>query len=167
MLEKQEKIIKKFFEDLEININSLEININEKNICFVKLNSDDSSLLIWKYWNTIDALQKILQMILSNISDEKIKLQLEINDYHKNYEQKLFSKVDSVVDILKNTKTEYNMWKLSAYDRKRIHWYVAKNYFEIISKSKWEWENRELFLIYKKDIKPKSKLTIDIDWDNI
>jgi len=41
--------------------------------------------------------------------ETKIKLKLEINDYCKSYEDKLFSKIDSIVDILKNTKTEYDL----------------------------------------------------------
>lgn len=167
--------INHFFNWLEIQITSLDITEENWNFYFVKLISEDSSLLIWKHWNTIDSLQRILSMCINSFSDEetKIKLKLEINDYCKSYEDKLFSRIDSVVNILRNTKTEYDLWKLSSYDRKRIHSYVAKKYEDIISKSRWEWENRRIFLLLKDyknleiKVKPKTKLTIDIDGNNI
>ena len=166
MNEKIINYIEKFFRDLEIDIQSLDIKNEEENFYFVKLNSEDSSLLIWIHWTTIESLQRVLSMCVNNFSEDKIKLKLEINDYCKTYEDRLFARVDKSIIALKNNWGEYELWNLSPYDRKKIHTYVAKNYSDIISKSRGSWDDRKLFLLLdKSNKKPKTKLTIDIDWN--
>jgi len=170
MKDKIVKYITKFFEALEIDIISLDIREENWDFYFVKLESSDSSLLIWTHWNTIKSLQRILSMCINNFSDDKIKLKLEINDYFKSYEDRLFLRVDSSIISLRNNWLEYNLWNLNPYDRKRIHSYIARKYNDISSKSRWKWENRKIFLFLKKATKIKwirKKLTIDIDGDDI
>jgi len=164
--------IEKFFKWLEIKISSLEIKKKEKNIYFIKLESIDSSLLIGKDWDTIEDIKNILKICVNRFSDEKIKIVLDINGYHKTYEQKLFWKVDKAIINLDKYGWEYDLWALCSYDRKRIHSYVARNYSEIISKSRWEWKKRRIFLLLKNELNRESKdiskkLTIDIDGDSI
>lgn len=83
------------------------------------------------------------------------------------YEDRLFSRIDRSINSLLNNWWIYELWILSPYDRKRIHSYISKNYENIISKSKGQWENRKMYLsINSKKIKSKdNKLTIDIDWN--
>jgi len=172
MRDKITNYIKSFFEWLEIEISSLEVVEREENFYFIKLNSIDSALLIGKDWDTIESIQSILRMCVNNFSDDKIKLKLEINEYCKTYEQRLFWKIDKNIISLKNNLWEYDLWELSSYDRKRIHSYVAKNYNEVLSKSRWKWENRRIFLSLKNSAEIKTKyiprkLTIDIDGNSI
>ena len=172
MRDKITNYIKSFFEWLEIEISSLEIEKKEKNIYFIKLESIDSSLLIGKDWDTIEDIKNILKICVNRFSDDKIKITLDINGYNKTYEQKLFWKVDKAIINLDKYGWEYDLWALSSYNRKRIHSYVARNYSEIISKSRWEWKRRRIFLslknIFNTELKDISKkLTIDIDGNNI
>lgn len=172
MENKTKKYIEKFFKWLEIEISSLEIEKKEKNIYFIKLESMDSSLLIGKDWDTMENIKNILKICVNKFSDDKIKIELDINGYYKTYEQKLFWKVDKAVISLKKYGWEYDLWALNPYDRKRIHNYVAKNYSEILSKSRWEAKRRKIFLSLKNafNTEPKDnskKLTIDIDGDSI
>ncbi len=88
------------------------------------------------------------------------------------YEERLFSRVDRSIISLKNNWWEYDLWNLSPYDRKKVHSYVVRNYKDIISKSRWEWKNRRIFLLLKKNINIEKKyipqkLTIDINGDDI
>ena len=172
MESKIKNYIKSFFKWLEIEISSLEIEKKEKNIYFIKLESIDSSLLIGKDWDTMENIKNILKICVNKFSDDKIKIVLDINGYHKTYEQKLFWKVDKAIISLEKYGWEYDLWALSSYDRKRIHSYVAKNYSEILSKSRWEWKRRRIFLssknVFNTEVKNISKkLTIDIDGDSI
>jgi hypothetical protein len=90
---------------------------------------------------------------------------------HKFYEEKLFLRIDRSIRSLLNNWWIYELWFLPPYDRKRIHSYIARNYNNIISKSKWEWQNRKMYLYIAKNKENKKiniiskKLTIDIDWD--
>ena len=172
MKDKIIKFIKTFFEGLEIDIISLDIVEENGDFYFIKLKSEDSSLIIWPHWKTIESLQRILSMCVNNFSDDKIKIKLEVNDYCKSYEDRLFSRVEHSIISLKNNWWEYDLWNLSPYDRKRVHAYVARNFTDIISKSRWEGEKRKIFLLLNNKnskIKPKKlgKLTIDIDGDSI
>jgi len=170
MENKIKNYIENFFTKLEINIKFFNIENKEKNLYFVKIESDDSSLLIWTHWKTIESLQRILSMCINNISENKIKLKLEINNYSKTSEDRLFLKVDHSIISLKNNGWEYELWNLSPYERKKVHNYVIKNYDNIWSKSRWSWENRKIFLLLKnkkEQHRTKSKLTIDINWDSI
>ncbi len=82
------------------------------------------------------------------------------------YEEKLFQRIDKCIKSLLNNGWEYELWNLDPHDRKRIHSYIATNYDNIISKSRWEWKKRQMFLLIKnKKIVNKTKLTIDIDWN--
>lgn len=170
MENKIKNYIEKFFKDLEIDIQSFKIENNENNFYFVKIKSDDSALIIWSHWTTLESLQRILSMCVNNFSDDKIKLKIEINDYCKTYDDKLFARVDFIIMNLKNNwLKEYDLWKLNPYDRKKIHSYIANNYTNILSKSRGNWNERRLFISLKLDkkIKPKSKLSIDIDGNDI
>ena len=92
------------------------------------------------------------------------------NNWFKTYEDKLFLRIDRSITSLINHWWEYELGILSPYDRKRIHSYIAKNYDNIVSKSRWEWKNRKMFLYVDQKIKSKQKkivskkLSIDIDW---
>ena len=164
-----------FFSKLLIEIETLEI-IKEDNFFYhIKLQSTDWTLLIWQNWETIESLQKVLWMSIINIFDKKIKIKLEINNYYKSFEDKLFWRIDRNITSLINNWWEYELWILSPYNRKRIHSYIAKKYDNIISKSKWKWENRRMYLYISSTGKQEKKsfntnniskkLTIDINWN--
>lgn len=164
----------KFFNKLLIEVETLDI-LEENNLFYhIKIKSIDWIILIWQNWQTIESLQRILWMSIANIFNKEIKIKLQINDYHKSYEDKLLSRIDRSVNSLLNNWWEYELWILSTFDRKKIHKYIARNYKNITSKSKWEWYNRKISLqINERKNKLEnistplklSKLTIDIDWN--
>ncbi|MDQ7008746.1 MAG: R3H domain-containing nucleic acid-binding protein [Candidatus Gracilibacteria bacterium] len=98
------------------------------------------------------------------------------NKIFQTYEDRLFLRIDRSIVSLKNNGGEYDLGKLTPYDRKRIHSYIAKKHIDIISKSRGKGEDRKIYLLLKnnkiqKNIKPeirtRSKLTIDINGDSI
>lgn len=165
MEKKIKKYIRSFFEGLLIQITSLDVLVENNTFYYIKIKSEDYELLIWKDWSSFESLHIILVNCINNLSNEKVKLKLEINGYHKSYEERLFIKVDKIIEKLKNIWWEYKLWPLNSYDRKKIHSYISRKYSNITSKSKWYEKNRRIFLSIK-ELKPK-KLTIDIDGNNI
>lgn len=160
-----------FFNKLQINITSLNVKKESDNVFFINLKSIEWDLLIWKKKEEINALQKILQICVNNISNEKVKIRLKINNYSFTKDENIYSFIDSKVRILEENGWEYMLPVYWPYERKKIHSYIAHLKKWIKTKSRWEWKNRRMFLIIdekKVSLKNvKSKLTIDIDWDNI
>lgn len=157
-------LVTEFFEKLEVEIDSIKItNIDEANIFNIKIKTEESGLLIWPHWKNLDALQNILKLISSKKIWERVKLHIEINDYVKTKDDRLLEFIKSKVSYLEKTWKEIKLPFYSAYERKKIHWFVWElNHKWIFTKSDWEWKERRLY-IYKE----AEKLTIDIDWDDI
>lgn len=159
-------LINILFEKLNINIDSIEINdINESNNIHVKIKTSESWLLIWPHWKNFDSIQSLLKIMCSKIIWEKIKLSLEINDYMKTKDDRLFDFIKHKIDYLNKNSKEIILPFYSSYERRKIHWFVHKlNKSWIFTKSVWEWKERRLH-IYKEIV--SKKLTIDIDWSDI
>ncbi len=164
MQNKMTALVKDFFKNLNISINSIEIiETDILNTFNIKIKTDESWIIIWSNWKNLDAIQNILKIMLSKIIWEKIRLHLEINDYIKTKDDRLFDFIKKEIEYVKKTWKEIRLPYYSSYERKKIHWFVHSIKDDSINtKSKWEWRERRLY-IYKEKI----KLTIDIDWDDI
>jgi len=152
------------FERLNIKIDLIEIvNVDASNIFNIKIKTDESGILIWPNGRNLDAIQNILKLMCSKKTWEKIKLHIEINDYIKTKEDRLFDFIKSKVSLVKKNKVDFQLPFYSAYDRKKIHAFISDmNDETIFTKSIWEWKQRRLYIC-----KQAKKLTIDIDWDDI
>lgn len=163
-MEKQvDNIIKEFFEKLQIQIDNIEISVEEETIYNVKIETPDSWVLIWPHGKNIDAIQSILRLIVSKALDTKASLHLEINDYMKSKDERLFDFIKSKISFVEKSWKDIRLPFLNSYERKKVHSFVAElNNSKISTKSMWEWKERRLFIC-----KEAEKLSIDIDWDDI
>jgi len=165
MQNKMTALVKELFEKLNISIDSIEILETEKpNIFNIKIKTEESWIVIWPHGKNLDAIQNILKLMLSKLVGEKIKIHLEINDYIKTKDERLFEFIEKEINYLERSrKKELALPFYSAYERKKIHWYIHQMKEKwIFTKSRWEWKERRLYIF-----KETAKLTIDIDWDDI
>jgi len=173
MLEEIKKISSEFFEKMWIKLDSLEVIQEWENIFFLRISTQDSGLLIWNHWTVFEAIQSILRLIFTKKFGKTFRFHFEINDYVHNKDEKLFAFINREIARAKETGRNMKLPKFSAYERKKIHDYVwTLNDDEIMTESRWEKEERRLYIILKKNIrdnytKTKIKLEIDIDWDDI
>jgi predicted RNA-binding protein Jag len=101
--------------------------------------------------------------MISKIYWEKIKLHLEVNDYIKTKDDRLFDFIKKEISFLEKTGKDIKLPYFSSYERKKIHSIVHKmENKSIYTKSIWEGKDRRLYIC-----KQNPKLTIDIDWDDI
>jgi len=161
--------IKTFFEKLQINIEKLDITIEEGHIFNVKIKTNDSWIVIWPHWKNIDYIQNILRLIISKSLDTKSSLHLEVNDYMKTKDDRLFDFIKSKISYAEKIKKDIVLPFLNSYERKKVHWFVANlNKGYITTKSAWEWKERRMSICINTEKSIESrKLTIDIDWDDI
>ena len=152
-----------FFDKLNIKIDSLEIKEEKTNIFLIKIKSEESQLLIWSQWKNLDAIQNIIRLIISKKVNLKTKIHLEINDYKQEKDTRLLQFITWKINSVKKTGKDIMLPYYSAYERKKIHSFVAEyNDDSIFTKSIWKDKDRRLYICQK-----WTKLSIDIDWDDI
>ncbi len=163
MEEQIKNLTKDFFSKLQIEIDLIEIEKQSQNIYLIKVKTPESGIIIWTHWKNLKNFENILKLLISKKIDEDIKIHLEVNDYIYNKDKQLFSFIDSKIKIVQENGKDFKLPFFSAYERKKIHSYIAElNLSNIYTKSIWEWKARRLY-ICKKD----EKVTIDLDWVDI
>lgn len=164
-----EELCYKFFELIKIDLTSIKIACEdeEKNIFFIHIETPDSKILIWTHWQTLESIKHILSRMIEHSFDTNVTIHLEVNDYQKSKDEKLFRFIDSKIDFVIKSKKEISLPNFSAYERKKIHSYISdKNNPKIRSYSVWDWKKRVMHLAFS-DEKIAVASNIDIDWIDI
>lgn len=151
-----------FFEKLGIEYSSLDVQEETDKIFLIKIESGDSNILIGPHGKNIEVIKSLLKLLIGKKLGENIIIHLEVNDYMKQKEEKLFSYIQSKIEYVQSSGKEITLPFFTAYERKKVHSYVSEKWENIYTKSVWEWPERRIHLC-KKD----AKITIDIDWDDI
>ncbi len=157
-----EEVVKKFFTLMQLEINSLSLSIEENNIYNVKIDTPDSWILIWPHWKNLDFLHSFLRSMISKLVENKVSVHIEVNDYMKSKDEKLFGFIKSKIKSI-SKGWDVCLPFLNSYERKKVHSFIADlNDDTLSTKSVWEWKDRRLHIC-----KTWHKLSIDIDWDDI
>ena len=155
-------IVEEFFSKMLVDFSNLEVKKELENIYYIKLETTDSSLIIWTRWRNLEDIKNILKILINRKAEENIIIHIEVNDYLKSKEDKLINYIKNKIDYVKETNKEFRLPFFSAYERKKIHSYVSDLKSDIYTKSEWEWKDRRLFICKK-----NNKMTIDLDWIDI
>ena len=73
----------------------------------------------------IDAFQHLLSRMIERKTNSLIHVHLEVNDYMKQKDEKLFRFLDSKIAIASSTGQSIRMPSLTPYERKKTHSYIA------------------------------------------
>ena len=158
-----QKLVTEFFEKLQLQISQIEVVKEQEGIYFIKVQSNDSGIIIWPKWRNLEDIKSLLKSMLVHLLWKNIIIHIEINDYLQAKEEKLLVYVKSKIDLVEKTWKDFRLPFLSSYDRKKVHAYVAElNNTKIYTKSMGEGPERRLH-ICKKD----EKMTIDAEWSDI
>lgn len=163
MSESIQKLTESFFQKLWLEIDSLEVLNEENNIYLIKLQSSESPLIIWTNGKNLDNILAILKLMVKKNFWDDIKIHIEVNDYQKSKDDKLQNYIISKIKIVESNWKDIKLPFFSAYERKKIHWFVSDyGNSKIYTKSMWEWAERRLYIC-----KVNEKITIDLDWNDI
>ena len=93
-------------------------------------------------------------------------IHLEVNDYLKSKDDKLYKYIDSRIDYIMKNNKEITLPNFSSYERKKIHSYIWDKKIEWLNAwSDWVWAERVMHISYSK---PKVvNIDLDIDWIDI
>lgn len=156
------KICEDFFTLFWIEYESIEVLTEEQDIYRITLKTGDSHLVIGPHWRNLEHFAHILKLLFSKKIWKFAHLHLEVNDYLKEKDARLFRFLDSKIERLKKNGDEFMLPQFSAYERKKVHNYISEKKSNIYTESRWEWSDRRIFLCMKHE-----KMTIDIDGDDI
>ena len=162
MEESIKNLTEDFFERLTIKIDSCEVSTEESGIFLVKVKTEESGLVIGPHGKNLETIKFLLKLLISKQMEQNIILHLEVNDYLKSKEERLFSFIESKIAIVEKSGNDLELPFLTAYERKKVHSYVWELGKNIFTKSEWEGKDRRMSLCKKAE-----KLTIDIDGDDI
>ena len=167
MKTKIEKMCQEFFKWMSVDITNLTVKCEdeERNIFFIHLETTDSKLIIWTHGQTLESIKHLLSRMIENSFDTNITIHIEINDYLKSKDEKLYRYVDWRIDYVIKSQKEVSLPNFSSYERKKIHNYISEKKLDTIrSFSVWEWKERTMHLA---PTGKSSNANIDIDWIDI
>lgn len=157
-----QELSREFFAHVWAEISDLNVEQEDENIYRVLLKSEDSHLLIGPHGKHLETLTHILKLILTKKIGKHINLHIEVNDYLQKKDEKLMKFIESKIAYVKDSGKEIILPFFTAYERKKVHSYVADNGWNVFTQSIWEGNARRIHLCRK-----DAKITIDIDWDDI
>lgn len=146
--------LESFFHWLGIQVDTLEIKEEGEDL-FIRIETPDSPILIGQHGKNMEALKHLLWRIAERKLEKYIHVQLEVNDYMKAKDERLFRFLESKIAFSMSTWTSVKMPNLSPFERKKAHNYIFEKKIEwLTTHSEGEGEERALVLHYSGKIVP-------------
>lgn len=101
-------------------ISGLDIKVEENRV-LVKVESEDSGLLIGREGQHLAAVQYLLARIITTKMQVQVRIQLDTGDYHQRQDERMQSLAFMLADRLRKTGRSQSTRPMSAYQRRVIH----------------------------------------------
>lgn len=137
------KFIENYLSEIAKNMN-VEIKCNiydEEDIFFVRINSNNNSILIGKDGKTLNAIQYLLRKTISNLTGFNININIDVSNYKKKIEKRFEDEIKKIINEVLQTKIETKLDPMNSYKRRLVH-SIASNYYNIETNSVGEEPNR-------------------------
>ncbi len=149
-----EQIVRQFFENLGITLEWFSVNLSGEELN-ITLQTPESSLLIGMHGKNLESFQHIIARMIEKQTKKFIRVHLEVNDYMKAKDERLFRFLDSKIEIVLSNGKPFTIRNLNAFERKKAHDYIALRSSEWLkTHSEGEWENRVLILSLDNEFLP-------------
>lgn len=162
MSDQIKNICEEFFKGLGVDYSELILEEEAQNIYRISLKSEDSHLLIGPHGKNLGVITHLLKLIVSKSCENHVNLHVEVNDYLEKKDEKLLNFIASKIDYVKSSWKEITLPFFTAYERKKVHSFVAEKGWNVYTQSIGEGKDRRIHLCRKDE-----KMTIDLDGDDI
>ncbi|MBR1413686.1 MAG: hypothetical protein IJ574_03350 [Bacilli bacterium] len=147
ILEETKTFLKELLTNMGIETN-FETKIREKDL-YIKMFSDNNSILIGKEAKNLKALEHITKAYLKNKYDIYINVRLDVENYQEKKEKYLIRLAKNIAREVLHTKAEAHLENMNSYQRRIVHNALTDfNHIETISEG--EEPNRHVVIKYKK-----------------
>jgi len=114
------------------------------------IETDHAAQLIGRNGKTLSALQVLLKNILWSQNDDKIFVTIDVDGYRKEQEDKVLSKVEKTIDLMKERNlSEMKLHPMTPYFRRVVHTWIANTYPELTTESVGEGASRSIKVLYR------------------
>ena len=141
------EFLKELLSKMDIEVN-FETKLREKDL-YIKMFSDNNSILIGKEAKNLKALEHIVKEYLQIKYETYIKVRLDVENYQEKREKYLIRLAKKSAKEVLHTKIEIKLENMNSYQRRIIHNALTDfNHIETISEG--EEPNRHVIIKYKK-----------------
>lgn len=105
-----------------INVNEINVTNDEETVN-LEVSSDSGSLLIGRGGQTLDSLEYVVQLIINNNPNTRVKVNVDTEGYRAKQQEKLKTIILKAIEYVNRTKKIYRFDPMSARERKFIHMY--------------------------------------------
>lgn len=136
-------VVKELFSKMEIDAN---IVVEEKDgTAIVKIEAEDSGILIGYHGEALSSLQLVISLILYKKLGAWMRVSLRVGDYVERREESLKIMAQRAVEKVISTNTSVILPYLRSDERRVIHLFLEENP-DVVSSSEGEGESRRLVI---------------------
>ena len=132
MIETIHTLSESFFTKMGIVVESLTVTPEEGSpgTLSIELKTPDSALLIGIHGRTLESIKQLLARMIERTTGMDYRIRLEVNDYMRARDEKLYRFVDRKIEHVLETKHDAAIPNLTSYQRKKVHDYVSEKHIE-------------------------------------
>ncbi len=138
---------KEYLEELLTNM-GLKVNFETKmreDSMYIKIYSDNNSVIIGKGGNTLKALEVIVRQKLNTAFNVRPYICLDVEDYREKQQRRLERLAKNLAKDVVRTNVEVHLENMNAYDRRIIH-NALTNFKGVSTVSEGEEPNRHVII---------------------
>lgn len=133
-----QELIEKFFRGLGIEVSSVTVEEAGEDI-HVRLETTDSPLIIGMHGKNLEVFQHLLGRMVEKLQGKFVHLHLEVNDYMKSKDERLFRFLDTKIQFAMESGKSIRIPNLTSYERKKAHNYISEKHIDgLATKSEGE-----------------------------
>ena len=114
--------IKDIVKMMGINIENIETKFKD-DVVTVDIKTDNSSVLIGRAGQSLDALEYVTQLIVNTNPKTRVKVYMDTDNYRLKQEERLKAIAEKAIEYVNRTKKIYRFDPMPARERKILHTY--------------------------------------------
>ncbi|MBU0981636.1 KH domain-containing protein [Patescibacteria group bacterium] len=141
------KIVSEFLVYLGLDFADVEVEKAGDKTFRVNITSDDPSLLIGYHGENLQAMQKILKVVIFKQVGEEFEIKLDIDDYRKRQEENVLTIATQKAEEVRKTKVKIALPPMSPYFRRLVHLHLMSDeWTDIETESMGEGDYRQVVI---------------------
>lgn len=148
-----QSLVTDFWTWLGISLEKVETIVTGEDVN-IHIQTPDSALIIGMHGKSLESFNHILGRMIEKVTGTFVHVHLEVNDYMKAKDERLFRFLDGKIAFVMSTGKPLRIPNLNSYDRKKAHNYISeKNIEKLTTHSEWTGTDRILVLEYTGEVK--------------
>lgn len=128
-LETTKKLLSEILKLSKIDFNILnEVYDESSSTVYINFQSKDAGLLLYNNAKGLLALQHIISVIINRLSDKKIVIKIDTEEFWSKTENRLKKDVEHAIDFINRTQKSYKMKPMPSVMRKIVHDIIKNKY---------------------------------------